>query len=381
MKNIFIKIRNSIIEFFYCNIFKQIFFKIDAEKVHNHMILLGGILGSNILFRKTVSLGFNFSNPMLKQNICGIDFENPVGLAGGFDKDAKIVEIVPSVGFGFTEIGSITGEPYAGNSKPRLWRLIKSNGIVVNYGLKSDGCEAVAKRLSKKEQGQTYKIPLGVNVAKTNSPDTIDPEKGINDYLKVLQSFFYIGDYFTINISCPNSYDSQPFTEPHLLNLLLQEINKFNIEKPVFLKMPPDLAFEQIDKIIELAEQYNISGFICSNLTKDRNNPEVIPEEINKVPEDIGSISGKPIEKMANDLIAYVYKKTKGQKVIIGCGGIFSAEDAYRKIKLGASLLQLITGMIFKGPQLISQINLGLCDLLKKDGFKNIKEAIGSEFK
>lgn len=379
--NSFVRIRNKIIEFLYCHILKQVFFKFDAEKVHNWMIQMGKLLGSNLLFKKIVSLSFNFSSPMLKQHICGIEFKNPVGLAGGFDKDAKIIEIMPSVGFGFNEIGSITGEPYAGNPKPRLWRLIKSNGIVINYGLKSEGCKAIAKKLSKYEQGQNCEIPLGVNVAKTNSPDTIDPEKGIKDYLKVLQSFFYIGDYFTINISCPNSYDSQPFTNPRLLNLLLQEISKLKIKKPIFLKMSPDLPREQVDQIIELVNQFNISGFICSNLTKDRDNPKIIPEEISPVPEGIGSISGKPVEKMTNDLIAYVYQETKGQKIIIGCGGVFSAEDAYRKIKLGASLVQLITGMIFKGPQVISQINLGLCDLLKKDGFGNIKEAIGSEFK
>jgi dihydroorotate dehydrogenase len=381
MKDSLIRIRNRIIEFLYCNILKQVFFKFDAEKVHNGMIQMGRFLGNNFLLKKIVSFSFNFSSPMLKQKICGIEFKNPIGLAGGFDKDAKIIEILPSVGFGFNEIGSITGEPYAGNPKPRLWRLIKSNGIVINYGLKSEGCEAIAKKLSRYEQGQVSKIPLGVNVAKTNSPDTIDPEKGIQDYLKVLRSFLYIGDYFTINISCPNSYDSQPFTNPPLLNLLLQEISKLGIKKPMFLKLSPDLPHEQIDRIIELADQYKLSGFICSNLTKDRDNPKIIPEEISPVPEDTGSISGEPVEEMTNDLIAYIYQKTEGRKVIIGCGGVFSAEDAYKKIKRGASLVQLITGMIFKGPQVISQINLGLCDLFRKDGFGNIEEAIGSKFK
>jgi len=206
-------------------------------------------------------------------------------------------------------------------------------------------------------------------------------EKEINDYLKGIQVFLNIGDYLAINISCPNAHGGQPFTDPDRLNLLFQEIDKLNIKKPIFLKMPPDLSFEMVDKIIELAEQYHISGFICSNITKNRNNPKIIPEEINQVPAGIGGISGKPSEEMTNNLIAYVYKKTRGEKIIIGCGGIFSAEDAYKKIRMGASLLQLITGMIFEGPQLISEINLGLCQMLKKDGFKNISQAIGADFK
>ncbi|MFH1938131.1 MAG: quinone-dependent dihydroorotate dehydrogenase, partial [Patescibacteria group bacterium] len=369
-----------IIGFLYRNIFKNIFFKIDPEITHDRAVQMGRILGSNIFFKKAVSFCLNFSDPALKQNICGITFENPIGLAAGFDKNAEIIEIMPSVGFGFTEIGSITGQSCLGNLKPRLWRLPKSKGLVVHYGLNNDGAEVISKRLIKKNQ-QINKIPLGINIAKTNSSDIVGIEKEINDYLKGIQAFLNIGDYLAINISCPNAYGGQPFTDPDRLNLLFQEINKLNIKKPVFLKMAPDLSFEIVDKIIELAEQYHISGFICSNITKNRNNPKIILEEINQVPVGIGGISGKPSEEMTNNLITYVYKKTKGEKIIIGCGGIFSAEDAYKKIRLGSSLLQLITGIIFEGPQLISEINIGLCNLLKKDGFKNINEAIGIDFK
>lgn len=224
-------------------------------------------------------------------------------------------------------------------------------------------------------------MPLGVSIAKTNSPETVDTEKGIKDYLKGIQTFFNIGDYLTINISCPNAYGGQPFTEPRILKLLLGKIDKLNIEKPIFLKMAPDLASKAVDDIIELADYYHLSGFICSNCTKNRNNKIIIPEEISRVPKDKGGISGKALEELTNNLIAYIYQKTKGQKIIIGCGGIFNAQDAYQKIKLGASLLQLITGMIFEGPQIISDINLGLCRLLKEDGFKNISQAVGADLK
>lgn len=377
MKSMFIKLKNSIIGFLYRNILRKLFFKIDAEKAHNHVVRLGKILGSNILLRKAVSLCLNFSNPLLKQNICNITFKNPIGLAAGFDKNAKLIKIIPSVGFGFTEVGSITAEPCPGNPKPRLWRLIKSKGLVVNYGLNNEGSQVIAKKLAK----QPNNIPLGINIAKTNSPKTAGIKEGINDYLKGIRSFLNIGDYLAINISCPNAYGGQPFTDSHSLNLLLAEIDKLNIKKPIFLKMPLDLPLESIDKIIESADHYHVSGFICANLTRNRNNPKIIPEEIKRIPKNIGSISGKPIEEMTNDLIAYIYQKTKSEKIIIGCGGIFNAEDAYKKIKLGASLLQLITGMIFEGPQLLSEINLNLCRLLKKDGFKNISQAVGADFK
>jgi dihydroorotate dehydrogenase len=376
-KFLFFLARNYKIGFLYRNILKRLFFRIDEEKMHNRIIMTGRILGNNVLTRKIVSLCLNFSNPALKQKIRGITFKNPIGLAAGFDKNAELTKIMPSVGFGFMEVGSITGEPCEGNPKPRLWRLPKSRSIVVYYGLKNDGCEAISKKL----KGKKFKIPVGVSVAKTNSLETSDFKKGIQDYVKAARAFLDIGDYFTVNISCPNAYGGQPFTNPDLLELLLKEINKLNITKPVFLKISPDLPSSVVDEIIKLADRHRVSGFICANLTKNRNNPKIVSEEINRVPEGKGGISGKPAEDAANRLISYIYKKTGGKYVIIGCGGIFNAEDAYKKIKLGASLLQMITGMIFEGPQVISQINLGLCELLKKDGFENISEAVGADLK
>jgi len=385
MKNIFIKIRNNIIGFFFRNIVKRIVFRIDPEKIHDHAIIVGQIFGSNIILKKITSFFFDFSDSMLRQKIHGIVFENPIGLAAGFDKNAKIIEIIPRIGFGFEEAGSITNEPCDGNPKPRLWRLLKSKSIVVNNGLNNDGAEVISQKLIKRKSsskfGQISEIPIGISIAKTNSLETVDLERGIKDYINGIKYFLDIGDYLTINISCPNAYGGLPFTDSERLNLLLKEINKLNIKKPVFVKIPPDLPFDVVDEIIELGEKYNITGFICSNLSKNRNNPKIVAEDIKKVPEGVGGISGKPTEDMTNNLIAYVYKKTNGKKTIIGCGGISSAKDAYKKIKLGASLLQMITGMIFEGPQVISQINLGLCELLKKDGFKNISEAIGIDSK
>jgi len=331
------------------------------------MIKFGNFLGKYQFSKKIISSLFLYSDKSLEQNILGINFKNPVGLAAGFDKNAELVDILPSVGFGFMEVGSITGEPCEGNPKPRLWRAKKSKGIVVYYGLMNDGCERIFSRLKNKE----FSIPLGISIAKTNSKKTVETEAGISDYFKAYKTMNDIGDYVTINISCPNSFKEGLFTDPIKLENLLKKIFEIQKKKPVFLKLSPDLNEAETDAILEICKKYPVDGFICSNLTKRREN--IIDKDL---PEK-GGISGKPMEELSNRQISYIYRKTGGKYVIIGCGGIFNAEDAYKKIKLGASLVQLISGMIFEGPQLIGEINKGLKSLLRKDGFDNISQAIG----
>lgn len=369
--NWIVAIRNKIVHFFYVNILKPLYFRRDPEDVHDAMTRLGMFLGCSRLARWATSLLFNFSHPALEQDILGIHFKNPVGLSAGFDKDALLTDILPVVGFGFEEVGSITGEPCAGNPKPRLWRLKKSNALVVYYGLKNEGCEKIAARLRNKK----FKFPIGTSIAKTNSVDTVDTKRGISDYVKAFRQFVTIGDYFTINISCPNTFGGEPFTDPEKLEALLSAIDTIETKKPIFLKLSPDLSEEQLSVILDVCARHRVQGFISSNLTKKRNNKNITDGD---VPTQ-GGISGKVVADLANEQIRFIYKKTNGKYIIIGCGGIFSAEDAYAKIKAGASLLQLITGMIFEGPQVISEINRGLVQLLKKDGFKNIAEARGTE--
>lgn len=351
-------IRNQIIHFFYRNIFKPIFFLIDPESIHNNMVLVGRILGSNFLTRFITRIFFSYSNKKLEQTILGIRFKNPVGLAAGFDKEGMIINILGPVGFGFTEVGTITGEKCAGNPKPRLWRIKKDNSLIVNYGLKNDGSEIIFQRLVN----QKLSIPTITSIGKTNCKDTVNTKAGIKDYVKAFNKFTNIGDFFDINISCPNTFGGLPFSDPKKLDQLLTYIDQIYTKKPIFIKMPPDLTEKQVDSILEVVKKHQIAGFICSNLTKKDKN---------------GGLSGKLVEELSNKQISYIYQKTKGKYVIIGVGGIFSAEDAYKKIKLGASLVQLITGMIFEGPQLISEINQGLVKLLKQDGYTNISEAVG----
>lgn len=365
----FIDARNSVISFLYKYFLKPIFFAIDPEVVHDRMIGLGRILGGVSFFRLITKFLFFYSNKLLEQRILGLSFRNPIGLAGGFDKNAELVDILPSVGFGFMEIGSVTGNPCLGNPKPRLWRLKKSKGLIVWYGLKSDGCEEIKKRVGSRK----FKIPLGVNVAMTNCKENMDIENAISDYEKSFRILSQVGDYFTVNVSCPNTVGGQPFNEAINMDKLLKILDKIQTKKPVFVKISADTSKSEMDKIIEVAERHRVHGFIISNLTKNRDNKNIIDKNIS----DKGGISGKPVENLANELIAYTYKKIGNAMIVIGCGGVFTAEDAYKKIRLGASLVQLVTGMIFNGPQVISEINSGLAKLLKRDGFQNISKVVG----
>jgi dihydroorotate dehydrogenase len=373
--------RNKIIHGLYVHALKPIFFRQDPELVHDRMTSAGIKLGRYSFGRAITSGLFDYQNEMLHQNILGITFKNPIGLSAGFDKNAELTGILPSVGFGFAEVGSITGERCEGNPKPRLWRLPKSESLVVWYGLKNDGCEDISKRLL----GKHFDIPIGVSVAMTNCSENLVLENAAADFCKAFKSMEPIGDYITVNVSCPNAQGGQTFTDPHKLDNLFNTLDKIPTKKPVFIKLSPDLSHNELDSILDVARKHKIDGIITTNLTKKRDNLKLAGENIPKV----GGISGKAVKDLADDTLAYISKKESswgasknknGKKfVLIASGGVFTAMDAYKKIRLGASLVQMITGMIYEGPQVISEINRGLVELLKKDGFTNISQAIGAD--
>ena len=362
MPELAIAIRNIVIHLAYVYILKPILFCIDPEKIHDQMVRFGAFLGSSALGKFLTRLAFGYSHPSLRQEIAGIIFENPVGLAAGFDKNAKLTGILSEVGFGFMEIGSVTGEPCTGNARPRLWRHPEQKNLRVNYGLNNDGAEKIAARLI----GKKFALPIGVSIAKTNSPATVDVSAAVQDYLKVYRAFKNIGAYHTINISCPNAFGGQPFTEPERLEALLAAIDQERNPQPVFLKLSPDLTEEKLNQLAAVADRHRVNGFICSNLTKQH---------------DLGAggLSGKSVADLSLWQIKYLRKKFGARFVLIACGGIFSAEDAYARIRAGASLVQLIAGLIFEGPQLVSKINRGLTQRLKRDGWSNIAQAIGTK--
>lgn len=370
-------IKNSFLGSTYKNILNPLFFQMNPEDVHDTITSFGNLLGKYKVTKTVIRGLYHFENETLVQKVAGINFSNPVGLSAGFDKDADLTNILPDIGFGFTQVGSVTLKPYQGNPKPRLYRLPKSRGIVVYYGLKNIGVDKIISKLSNSNNPN---FPMGISVARTNCKEAVEIKAGIKDYFNCLKKLNNagIGNFYTINISCPNTFGGEPFTTSARLDSLLDKISSLKVKKPIFIKMPINLSWQDFKKLLDVIVKYDIDGVIIGNLTKKRDPKlikDAIPKEVN------GGISGKPTEKLNNYLITKTYESYKNKLIIIGVGGIFSAEDAYEKIKRGATLVQLITGMIFNGPQLIAEINEGLFHLLKKDGYVNINQAVGAYHK
>ncbi|HIM58297.1 MAG TPA: quinone-dependent dihydroorotate dehydrogenase, partial [Gammaproteobacteria bacterium] len=310
----------------------------------------------------------------LNTTVDGIKYDNPIGLSAGFDKDGELTDAYPLIGFGFAELGSFTADVCPGNPGVgrRLFRLVKSKSILVWYGLNNQGAEAIAKRL----KGKKFKIPIGINAAKTNNSAVFDLQDSIDDYLKTVNAFADIGHYYTINISCPNTQDGEPFVDQKNLDTLLSALDKVKqASKPVYLKMAADLTEDEINTLVDTCLKHKVDGLVLTNLTKPSMSDEYLKEELTF---GKGALSGLPVQRIATEVVRHVYQRTRGKITIIGVGGVFNANDAYEKITSGANLVEMITGMIFEGPQVVGEINRGLVKLLKKDGFNSIEEAVGS---
>lgn len=355
--------------------FKPIFFRIDPEKIHTSMVnfgkTVGDIPGSKTLF----SFSLRVSDSRLSQTIAGIRFPNPVGLAAGFDYEANLTRVLGSIGFGFQTVGTITNGAYEGNPPPMLGRLPQSKSLMVNKGFKNLGVKNTTKKLT----GLSFPIPVGISIGQTNSSDLETQTKSIKDILnafKIIEASGIKHGYYELNISCPNLRNNISFYPPKNLTELLKETDQLHLSRPLFIKMPIEKSQESTLEMLEVIANHTPAGVIFGNLAKNRKNPVLVPSEVAKFP--VGNFSGKPTFDPSNQLISLAYKHYKKRFVIIGCGGIFNAFDAYEKITRGANLVQLITGMIYEGPQLISEINNGLLDLLDRDGFTSISDAIGS---
>jgi len=363
--------RNAIEHWGYAHIFKPLAFRQDPERVHDAVIGLGARLGRSAAGRAVTAACFNYANPLLGQRLLGIDFPNPVGLAAGFDKNAILPDVLPAVGFGFMEMGTITARPYAGNTGKRLARLPERRSLVVNYGLANQGVEMIAARL----EGRRFAIPLGTSIGPTNDTETARRAAAIEDYLVSYRRLAGIGDYTTLNLSCPNTTANQPFLEPTALEELLSEIEREPTKKPIFLKLSPDLSEERLEKLLAVAGAHRVSGIICTNLTKDRSAATLRSLDIPIK----GGLSGGAVQALADHMVAKVRRLAGDRFVIIGCGGIFNADDAYRRIRLGANLLQMVTGMIYEGPEVVSMINQGLVRRMRQDGFTSLAQAVGTD--
>jgi len=370
-----------VIGILYKKIIKPILFLFPADKVHAGFLRLGRFLGEIKIKKWVLEKTLDYKNQILTQPVANLIFKNPIGLAAGFDYDADLIEILPSVGFGFHTIGTVTYLPYEGNSRPMLGRLPKSRALLVNKGFKSRGIVEVLKKIGKRKD----KIPLGISIGSTNKIYTSISEM-INDIVlsfeEVLKSNHF--DYFELNISCPNLINtknlSDTFDTPLGLDMLLNKLSNLKINKPLFIKMYLEKTVRETLALAEVASKHPyVNGLIFANLVKNRTNPNFNQKEIKNAGK--GNFSGKPTEELSNNLISEIYKKYKDRFVIVGCGGVFSGSDAYEKIKRGASLIQMITGMIYEGPQVIGEINKELVELLERDGHKSINEAIGAYHK
>lgn len=359
----------------YKHILKPILFLFDPESVHDFFVAFGEFLGKIPGGQRLVGLFCRYSHPSLHTAVLGIDFKNPIGLAAGFDKDVRLTKIMPSVGFGFEEVGAITHHPYEGNKGLRLARLPQDQSLIVYYGLKNIGAEAILKKLQRLH----FRIPIGINIAKTNRAD-IQGEKSTEDYAATYRMLSQYFAYVTLNVSCPNAQDGCMFQDPRLLDGLLAAIAKEEKRVPVLLKISTHLTEEEVDQILAIVKKYPfVDGFVVGNLSKRRDilkfkSPQ---ERLDLIPS--GGISGKPIREISTNLIRHIYRTTGGKYTIIGLGRVFTAEDAYEKIKAGASLVQIVTGLIYGGPMVVKKINKGLVTLLARDGYAHISDAVGKE--
>ena len=361
----------------YRHLIRPLLFRCDPEWVHDQAIRQSERFGKSPLISGVLSRICDYSDDRLVTEVCGLRFKNPIGLAAGYDKSGRAVRMMAALGFGYVEIGSVSAFPSGGNPKPRLWRLPEDHAICVYYGLPNDGAEAVASRLA----GLRREVPLGINLVKTNygihaPPD--NPEKIFDDYLKSATLLKDSGDYLSLNLSCPNTeMGCNFFAIPGNLGEMLTRLKSLNFSCPVFLKISPAGGVPAIESVLQAAEPFRfVSGFIF-NLPPDKPATLRTPRAVWK--SWPGAIAGEPAREPINACVRELYRRMDRNRYrIIAAGGVFSAEDAYEKIRLGASLVQLMTGLIYEGPLLIKHINQGLCQLLKRDGLKTISMAVGT---
>tara|TARA_Y100000816_G_scaffold241157_1_gene187911 strand:- start:1233 stop:2279 length:1047 start_codon:yes stop_codon:yes gene_type:complete len=344
------------------SLLKPFIFKIDPEMAHDLAIksLKYNFLPEDIFTVENESI--------LETNIFDTKIKNPIGLAAGFDKSAEVYNSLFKFGFGFIEVGTVTPKQQYGNPKPRVFRLENDRALINRLGFNNDGLEEVSKRLQKNPPTDFLGINIGPNK---------DSENKINDYLKCIKEIFNHVNYITINISSPNTPGLRDFHDKKTLQNLLKNITEFtkenNIKKPLILKVSPDIADSEIGHIVELMKRFNISAVIISNTT-DKNRENLT----GKYKDESGGLSGEPLTKISNDLIKKFYKETKGEILIIGVGGVNSGLTAYERLKSGANLLQLYTGMIYEGPGIVKKIKSELIDILEKEKIKNISEIVGT---
>ena len=331
---------------------RPILFCFDPEKVHHFTFSILKIINKIPFTSQLIKSCYKVEDKALERNLFGLTFKNPVGLAAGFDKNAVLYNELANFGFGFVEIGTVTPKGQEGNPKKRLFRLKSDKGIINRMGFNNEGVEAAIIKL-KQNKGQ---IIIGGNIGKNT--DTL-PANYTKDYLECFNALHPYVDYFVLNVSCPNVGSHAKLTDKDYLEDLINQVNNanksFKVQKPILLKIAPDLNEIQLDEIIELVAITNIDGIIASNTSVSRDGLKVSDERLESIGN--GGLSGKPITDRSTKVIKYLTDKSNKAFPIIGVGGIHSAQDALDKIEAGADLVQIYTGFIYEGPSLIKKIN------------------------
>jgi len=311
----------------------------------------------------------------------GLEFANPTGLAAGFDKNGSVADSLCALGFGFVEVGTVTSEPQSGNAKPRLFRLPADRAVINRMGFNNCG----AKQMVENVRRHRPDCVLGVNIGKARA---VAIEQAIPDYLSTFETVYDVADYIAVNVSSPNTPNLRVMQRGEILDELVGALQQRNIDlardrshapKPLLVKIAPDLEEIELESIIDVAERRSVAGIIATNTTVRRGGLQTPTERVRSLGE--GGLSGAPLRDRSDEIISFIHRASKGHLPIIGVGGVFTAEDAWRKICAGASLIQLYTGLIYEGPGLAKRINVGLFHILKREGFASLDDAIGCKVK
>ena len=363
------------------SIARPLLFRLQPERAHYlsmgafKTLLAPGFVGS--MFRRR----YEVVEASLVSNVLGLEFKNPVGLAAGFDKDARWFPQLASLGFSHVEVGTITGQAQSGNPQPRLFRLVDDKAIINRMGFNNGGCDGAAKRLAATKKSRAGDV-LGINIGKTK---IVPVEEATQDYLFSFERLYTFADYFTVNVSSPNTPGLRKLQNREPLIELLSSIQTLNTtlandheidRKPVLLKIAPDVTEEQLDDIVSILKEVQLDGIIATNTTISREGLKTSAEKIETIGN--GGLSGLPLTIRSREVVAALYAQLKGEIPIIGVGGISNGEDAWQMILAGANLVQVYTGFIYGGPGFVRDINRYIADKLKQHGLSSVSEAVGN---
>ena len=360
----------------YRHLIRPALFTQDSEGIHNRTLqALGWASRQEFVCEMTASF---YGAPALPIKLFGLDFPNPVGLAAGMDKHAQATPMWAALGFGFSELGGVTRWPQPGNPPPRMFRAIADEALVNRMGFNNSGAEALAEKLAYwRRAGRWPAHPVGVNLGKTK---TTPLEKAAEDYAESFRLLQSHADFFVVNVSSPNTPNLRQLQDKSALDEILAAIQRHNSlpePKPILVKVAPDLSYEALDDVLEVATKRKLAGLVATNTTIVR--PQSDDSRCARSYAETGGLSGKPLRDRSTEVIRYLYRQTKGQMPIVGVGGIFDSADAWEKILAGASLVQVYTGMVYEGPAITKDIVSGLRTRLAAVGFSSIQEAVGKD--